>query len=64
MDIAALSVINSMAQVKQQAGLSVLKMAMDTSKNNADFLTQILTSAKAMEQSINPHLGKNIDIRL
>jgi len=64
MDVAALSVISTIAHVKQQAGMQVLKMVMDTSRNNSELMTQILSSAKIMEQSVNPHLGANIDIRV
>jgi len=40
-------------------------MAMDTAKVQAVDLTKMLeVNTKIMEQSVNPHLGKNIDIRL
>lgn len=64
MDIAALSVIKSMAHIKQQAGIQVLKMAMDSSQENADFYTRMLAPVKQMEQSVSPHLGRYIDIRV
>ncbi len=65
MDIAALSMNISQMKVAQQASISVLKMAMDTSKVQAVDLTQMLeANTKIMEQSINPNLGKNIDIKL
>ncbi|QXM05183.1 YjfB family protein [Crassaminicella indica] len=58
MDIAAMSTIMSQEKVMQQASLSVMKMAMDTSKSQSVELT------KMMEQSVNPHVGGNIDIKL
>ena len=65
MDIAALSMNISQMKVAQQASISVFKMAMDTSKVQAVDLTQMLeANTKIMEQSINPNLGKNIDIKL
>lgn len=38
--------------------ISILKKSLDTVEQNGDFLIQM------MEQSINPNLGSNIDIRL
>ena len=65
MDIAALSTNISQIKVAQQANISVLKMAMDTAEVQAVDITQMLeANAKMMEQSINPHLGGNIDIKL
>ncbi|MBF8982964.1 YjfB family protein [Lutibacter sp. B2] len=58
MDIAAISTILSQAKVQQQASLSVMKMTMDTSKVQSAQLTKI------MEQSVNPHMGRGLDIQL
>lgn len=42
-----------------------MKMAMDRSENQIIDLMQILDgNTKVMEQSVNPHIGENIDIRL
>lgn len=38
--------------------ISILKKALDTAEVNGDMLTQM------MEQSVNPNIGANIDIRL
>lgn len=65
MDIAAISTMISQSQIKQQASFSVLKMAMDTGKMQMQDLTQMMEqSTKQMEQTINPNLGKNIDISI
>ncbi|SNS48898.1 Putative motility protein [Anaerovirgula multivorans] len=65
MDIAALSMGLSQMKVAQQASISIMKMAMDTAKIQTADLTQMLEdSTKMMEQSINPHLGANVDIKL
>jgi len=65
MDIGELSINLSQIKVAQQANISVLKIAMDTAKVQAVDLTKILeANTKIMEQSINPHLGKTIDIKL
>ena len=57
MDIAALSMSLSQIKVAQEISTSVLKLAMDSSYNQISDMTQI------MEQSIQPHLGGNIDIK-
>ena len=58
MAIAALSMGLSQMELAQEVGVSVLKMAMETSE------VQALDLTKLMEQSVNPHLGGNIDISL
>ena len=65
MDIAALASVMKHSGIKQQASMSVLKMTMEQAKLQADDLTKILEqTAKAMELSVNPNLGGNVDIRL
>ncbi|WP_244971112.1 YjfB family protein [Tissierella pigra] len=65
MDIAALSTELSQMKLAQEASISVMKMAMDISKVQAVDLTQMLeANTKVMEQSITPHIGQNIDIKL
>ncbi len=64
MDIALLSMSLSQMKVAQEAGISVMKMAMDTDKGQAAKVTQLLESTHQMERSLNPHLGGNIDIKL
>jgi hypothetical protein len=64
MDIPALSMAMSQASLIQDASLSVTKMAMDTAKVNATNMTEMLGQNKAMEQSVQPHLGGNFDIRM
>ncbi|TCU65816.1 putative motility protein YjfB-like [Tissierella praeacuta] len=65
MDISALSMNLSQMKVAQQASISVMKMAMDIAKVQSVDLTQMLEdNMKIIEQSINPYLGKSIDIRL
>ena len=63
MDIAALSIDLKQVQLQQAVGTVVLKMAMDSSRENADMLTKVLAaSAKVMEQSVSPHLGARLDV--
>jgi hypothetical protein len=58
MDIAALSVVLNQSQVQQEATLSVMKMTMNTAEDNSTTLTKML------EQSVQPHLGSKIDLKL
>lgn len=64
MDIAAWSINLSQAKIVQSARVSVLKMAMEQAQvQMQDMLKVMETGVKAMEQSVMPHLGANIDIR-
>lgn len=56
MDIAALSMNMSQAEVVQKASIAVMAMGMDNMEQFGDQLT------KMMEQSVHPNVGKNIDI--
>ena len=58
MDIAALSMGLSQMKVAQQAGVSLMKMAMEGSEVQMDNMIQV------MEQSVQPHVGGSIDISL
>ncbi|CAH1217949.1 hypothetical protein PAECIP111893_04336 [Paenibacillus plantiphilus] len=61
MDIQSISSAASgqaMSQLKQQAGIAVMAKSLD----NMQLQGQLLI--KMMEQSVQPHLGGNLDIRL
>ncbi len=58
MDIAALSMSLSQMKVANQASISVLKLTMDTAQEQMEDMTKI------MEQSVNPHVGSNLDLKL
>ena len=65
MDIAALSVMMSQGQVQQQAGVSVMKMAMNTASTQSDMITSLLgETAKSLEMSVQPHLGGSVDVKV
>jgi hypothetical protein len=64
MDIPALSMAMSQASLIQDASLSVIKMAMDSAKVNTANMTEMLSQNSAMQQSVQPHLGGHIDIRV
>jgi hypothetical protein len=64
MDIAALSVLMNQGKVQQQAGVSVMKLAMNAAQTQGDQLASIAgETAKALEMSVQPHLGAAIDVR-
>ena len=56
MDIASLSTALSMTQVSNDFGAIMLCKQLDTMENMGDSMI------KLMEQSVNPHIGGNIDI--
>ena len=58
MDIASLSLSLSQMKVANQASISVLKLTMDTAQEQMEDMTKI------MEQSVNPHIGSNLDLKL
>ena len=65
MDIAALSVMMSQGQVQQQAGVSVMKLAMNTASTQGEMMTALLNeTTKSMELSVQPHLGGSVDVRM
>ncbi|WP_336772105.1 YjfB family protein [Paenibacillus sp. MMO-58] len=57
MDIPAMSVALSQSKLMNDVGISVLKMAKDHSTDQSQQLIQM------MEQSVQPHLGGNIDLK-
>lgn len=58
MDIAALSTGLSQMKFAQELSVRVTKLVMDSAETQADSMV------KALEQSVQPHLGSNLDIKL
>lgn len=56
MDIAALSISMSLADVNSQVGMAVLAKNLDTIETMGDGMKKI------MEMSVNPNLGANFDV--
>jgi hypothetical protein len=56
MDIGALSIAMSQSRVQESAGIAVMKMAMDTGKENATQMTDMIKNV-----SLDPNLGQHID---
>ncbi|MDX1806635.1 MAG: YjfB family protein [Paenisporosarcina sp.] len=65
MDIAALSMALSQMNVRQEASVSIMKKTMDQAESNGEGVVKMLkdSSLKTMEQSIQPHIGSQLDIR-
>lgn len=57
MDIAALSIIMSQSNGQQSAGIAVMKMAMDTGKENALQMTEMIKNI-----AVDSNLGNHIDV--
>jgi len=58
MDIAALSMMLSQRKVQQQAGLSVMKMAMGVAADQSNSIAAMVNdTSKVMESSVRPYLG-------
>lgn len=58
MDIAAMATMMQHNALRMNVAVSVIKLGMESSTASVDNLVQM------MEQSVNPHLGANLDIRL
>ncbi|SDH87539.1 Putative motility protein [Desulfosporosinus hippei DSM 8344] len=64
LDIAAMSIILNQNKVQEQSSLAVMKMAMDVAANqNESIIAMDGGMTKAMETSIQPFLGANLDIK-
>lgn len=63
MDIAGLSTQMKTIDLQSKVGAAVLNKAMDTNEALGAGLVEMIDAA-AMEQSVNPHLGANIDMRI
>jgi len=57
MDIAALSMAMSQSKVQTAAGIAVMKMAMDTGKESATQMTEMIENS-----AVDPNLGNHIDV--
>jgi hypothetical protein len=60
MDIPALSTAMSQSQLLTAVDASVTKMAMDTSKQNADSMLHMMNS---MHTAPHPYLGEKLDVK-
>lgn len=63
MNIPELSVALSTNQLQSQVSTVVLSKAMDVEEAMGQGLIQMIDAA-AMEQSVNPNVGSNMDLRI
>lgn len=63
MDIPGLSMSLAAIDVQSQVGIKMLSKAIDLGQDMGAGMVQMLDAA-AMERSVNPAVGGNIDIRL
>lgn len=65
MDIPELSIVLSQSNVMNQISAGVLSMALDHSREEGAQLMELMdVPVKAMELSVHPNLGSNIDISI
>ncbi|MBO5282681.1 MAG: YjfB family protein [Lachnospiraceae bacterium] len=63
MDIAGLSMNLAMTDVQSQVGVAMLSKSIDMGEELGAGMVQMIDAA-AMERSVNPAVGGNVDIRL
>lgn len=63
MDIAGVSMALANVSTQSQVGTALLSKALDTNEELGAGLVKMIDAA-AMEQSVNPHLGANFDMRV
>jgi hypothetical protein len=63
MDIASLSMNLAQSNLMSNVGTAMLAKSLDQAKVNGDSMEELL-DASAMELSVNPDIGANIDIRI
>lgn len=59
MDIAALSIVMNQSKVQQDAGIAVMKMAMDSGKETAAQMIEMIETV-----AVDPNRGRHIDIKV
>jgi hypothetical protein len=65
MDIAGLSINLTQMNLHKDAGIALMKMAMENSQGNIDDVTDLLESTEELvSRAGDPNLGKYIDIRV
>ncbi|MCH5338976.1 MAG: YjfB family protein [Acetatifactor sp.] len=61
MDIAGVSSALSNVSLQSKVSVAVLDKAMETNKSLGEGIVEMIDSA-AMERSVNPHIGSNLDM--
>lgn len=57
MDIGALSMVTSQSRVQELAGMAVMKMAMNTGKETATQMTEMLKNV-----AVDTNVGQHLDV--
>lgn len=61
--IAGMAISMQTQKLQQEVGTSIMKKTLDTAQDSANALLDAMkTSTRAMESSVNPHLGSRVDI--
>lgn len=63
MDIAALSMVMSQNQIMESVGVAMLDKSLETQEMVGSEVLQLIDGA-ALERSINPNIGGNIDLMI
>ena len=63
-NIQTLSMNLSQANIMNQVSSSVMNNVLDTFEIACEGIIKMIEQLPSMEQSVNPNLGQNIDIRL
>lgn len=63
MDIPALSMSLSQSRTLRDVGTALLSKSLDTAQEQGAAVTEMIDSA-AMELSVNPYVGSNVDVRV
>jgi hypothetical protein len=63
MDIASLSMNLAQSNLMSNVGTDILAKSIDQAQANGNTLDELIDSA-ALERSVNPDIGANIDIRI
>lgn len=63
MDIAGLSMSLATNDIQSKVGIAMLSKAMDANESLGAGLVEMIDAA-AMERSVHPELGANVDIRI
>jgi head-tail adaptor len=52
------------AKLQQMVAMQVMKMSMDSTRQSAQAITEMMkVNTQVLENSVQPHLGNNIDVR-
>ncbi len=65
MDIAAVSTALSQEKIQNQISVSLMRKAMDGADQQMENIQKLMdANVRMMEQSVTPHVGGNLDVRV